>query len=242
MPTYIFHQEPKKSSSPVFLTPLKDTVQAEQELESFRKRPNLENFVSELNLNVVQNRGRCNDVYPRVRLDLFREQDRFNARRVLIAEILAQKMGKSLLNTFTGDRNTSEYILRVHITVVSDGSSCRKDKLKNLCGKGSAQGKGKVKLTVSYCLCCRETGDIAVSRQLSRTNFCIDCKCDASKGLLLELEEELRKEISKEVTFLACSRLPRWDELIAEKLGAAHKAIDHDVCSETDCSSVNTDF
>ena len=208
---------------------------------SVSRRPSLRRMssVSNLNLSILEDRYRCCDIYPRVRLDLAREKDRKKTRRVKAALEVAKAMSESLHETFTGDEKRSKLILLIEISIVSDGcSSPYKNRIASLFGKGMEQGRGLAKLTVSYCLYSRETGQVAVSKQLSRVEEC-DCTSKGSlsdslkstgssrsslqrQSVLLELEEELRREICKEVKFTCCSRLPEWSQFSMRMLSDMH--------------------
>ena len=204
---------------------LETTDNVSSELKSFSQGCCLKTSLSSMNLNVLQDRYRCCDIYPRVRLDLARKQDRKSSKRLELAEDVANCMAKSLSQTFTGSESNSKLVLRIHITVVSNGNGTIKQRIADVLGRGKDKGKGLSKLTVAYCLYCRETGNIAVSKQLSRDESHCGCSSNnldtqkrRSKAVLLELEEELRREISKEVKFTCCSRLPDWNQFSCRML------------------------
>jgi hypothetical protein len=194
------------------LSKIETSSNAEQELSFLGRKPQLENSISTMNLNVLKDRYKCCDIFPMVKLELLRDQDKNQRDRVELAKTVAGSMADSLTETFAGDALRSKLVLRINmITVVSNGCCPSRDRIKGLFGRGKAQGKGLAKLTVSYCLYCRETGAVAVAKQISRSEErSRDEKC--GKTVLMELEEALRNEISKEVKFTCCSRLPEWSQ------------------------------
>ena len=132
---------------------------------------------------------------------------------------------------FTGNAKQSKLILAIQITVVSDGSQQRTEKLAEMLGQGKANGKGLPKLTISYCLFSRKTGEVAIAKQMSRsgasaTSPIIDAaSTPSSKGtseLVLDMATEVRNKIKDEVQFTCCSRLSEWRDLAKVMLAVCH--------------------
>jgi hypothetical protein len=166
---------------------------AEHELFFLGQRPHLENTVSTMNPNVLNGRFKCSDIFPLVKLDLLRDQDRNNSERAKMAQHVAIKMAGSLAEAFTGEEtHNSKLVLRVNVTVVYNGLYVSKanDRIKGVFGRGTTKGRGLPNLrylTVSIF----ETGAVAVARQLSSSDGCRcgdkTCQAGGNTSVLWEL-------------------------------------------------------
>jgi hypothetical protein len=189
---------------------LENSTNAENALKSLVEEGELMNTIPKMNLLVLKERFKCSDVFPVVEIDLVRSQDRDSPRRVELAVQVATAMTRSsMFETFTGKERESKLLLAIKITVVSDGCQ-RNEKMTDLMGKVmGTKGKGLAKVTISYCLVSRETGEVAVAKQISRAGR---GSC-SSKTPVLELAAEMQDKISEEVKFVCCCRLGEWMEL-----------------------------
>ena len=194
------------------LPPLLNARNAEEEIKLLRERPTLQSSVSSVYLDELKDRFQCSDIYPRVRLDLVREQDRRNPKRVELAQAVAQKMAVSLLENYSGEENSSKLILLISISVVSNGRY-----------SPTSRKKGLAKLTACYCIFRRDSGAVAVSKQLGLIEKSMSPTRNIDSGQrntksLFALEEQLTRDINKEVTFTCCSRIPSWGQVSSKIL------------------------
>jgi hypothetical protein len=181
---------------------IENSSNAENALRVLAKEYFLENKVTTMNLSSLKKRFQSSDVFPTVRIDLVRDQDRKNLNRVELAQIIGGTMQTFLSETFSGDSNESEFVLRVNVSVVSDGSCLRKDRIASIIGRGKAQGYGLAKLAVSYCLFSRVSGDVVVVKQLCRWEDYH--RGERSKLVVLDMATQLHNKISREIKFI-CS-------------------------------------
>jgi hypothetical protein len=162
---------------------------------------------STMNLARMTKRFKCSDVFPIVETDLVRTQDRYNEKRGELAEVISTNFSKILSEDFTGNPKHSELVLLVRFTVVSDGSQ-RYKRISEYMGTGLA------KVTLSYCLFARESGQVFIAKQLSGSD---DARNSDGVPEALKLAEDLRFRLNREVKFICCSRLDKWPG-IAESL------------------------
>ena len=115
-----------------------------------------------------------------------------------------------MLEDYTGSPKDSGLVLLVRITVISDGSR-RYERLAALMGTGLA------KVTISYCLFNRNSGEVAVAKQMSYIGDAPRDSSDGGVSAIWKHAEGIQCKLNQEVKFICCSRVDEWLEL-AENL------------------------
>jgi hypothetical protein len=140
---------------------------------------------------------RNSDVYPVVEVNLSRIQDQTRQKRVQLAKQVASTIHQSLAtNNFHGPEPNSKFILLARIVAVSDGNAMAQLWVNKL-------GIGNAKLTVSYFLFSRQTGKVALEKQIFLTNGCpswnVDAGGDNGTQLVMGMADKCAREIPREV-------------------------------------------
>lgn len=168
---------------------------------------------SVLDLSVLKNRFKCRDVFPIVEIDLVKNQDKCGEKRAHLADEVWAKLSTSMRQDFTGSPRYSELVLLVRITVVSGGT-------RQFERFDEFMGSDQAKLSVSYCLYRRKTGQVAVAKRFSYGRRLVGHSGNAVE--LLEFADGIRYRMMREVKFVCCSRLKEWPE-VAEGIISGNK-------------------
>lgn len=192
----------------------------------------LHNRLMAVDLDVLEERFKCADIFPIVEVKLVRTKDRNNKTRVKMANRIAENISVSMSEYFTGSCETdSELILAIRISMVSDGDPAGVSIFYSLFSrttgkvaiakhvtikstpKHNTDNAGNVLNDLAQEL---RTSSIRLSTSIHKSTEVVD-KLLRQQGIL-DLAEELRAKVNQEVMFSACTKLDEWKDSAEELL------------------------